>query len=750
MAKRNNKEIVELSEREHLVRRPGMYIGQVSPSEEDILLIQSDNKLKKQNIIYSVGFYKCFIEILDNALDEAKRLNGKMTKIQVYFNSKTSEVKVADFGEGFYKGQEINIETGLNKIETAVSRLRAGSNFFNEESEESLIGTNGVGSSVVNMLSEKFTIESVNIDGWFFREWLDFERTEFQPDKKERRKELGTTVSFIPLKEVFKDGQIWNKQIIHTFMTFKQWLVKNTEKTLSNLKFECYFDDEKLDLDIDFLPKERVEIKTKIGTVVIFEHYDGSDSASFINSAQCTGIHQKIVNDHINDNLKYHLGHHYYECFTALNFLPKLVRFADQNKTKFASGRWEINEIMIKEVLSKIDRHFIGSDLYKRIAAKIEDVNRAQTIKNIKSAKKNSKVKFSDKYTPPSDKNKIIFLTEGNSAAGGVLQKREPQIEGVYALKGKVKNCQTLSDLSTNTEIIDLMNILDLEVDSPKGPSFEKVIIATDPDCLHYSTKVMTQAGIKRMSELTYEDKMLTHNNIFKPIVKILEKETSEYIEISVFVNTFKCTPEHQWPIQDADGKYLVKQAKDILISDKIGYNSLCQPTEKFTWWTPINYIKHIKCHEREIFIDIEVEDDHTFYVIDNKETKKFLTHNCDGHHISSLLINTFTTWFPHLVEKGHLYILAVPLVSLDVGKIRKYFYKYEDYQDWIKVNTSYNNLRYLKGLGSLDERDWDYVLKTNRVLFQVYKDRSANKMLDIAFNGNAHGRKQWLKDEIR
>jgi DNA gyrase/topoisomerase IV subunit B len=63
-----------------------------------------------------------------------------------------------------------------------------------------------------------------------------------------------------------------------------------------------------------------------------------------------------------------------------------------------------------------------------------------------------------------------------------VLQKRDPRIDGVYSLKGKVKNARTLSDLSSNDEIIDLMQILNLEPNDGTNCSFTNITIATDPD----------------------------------------------------------------------------------------------------------------------------------------------------------------------------------------------------------------------------------------------------------------------------
>jgi len=70
-----------------------------------------------------------------------------------------------------------------------------------------------------------------------------------------------------------------------------------------------------------------------------------------------------------------------------------------------------------------------------------------------------------------------------NSACGSILQKRDPTTDSVYTLRGKVKNVRTIEDLSSNKEIIDLMNILDLNLDDKgKKITFDKIIIATDAD----------------------------------------------------------------------------------------------------------------------------------------------------------------------------------------------------------------------------------------------------------------------------
>jgi len=66
---------------------------------------------------------------------------------------------------------------------------------------------------------------------------------------------------------------------------------------------------------------------------------------------------------------------------------------------------------------------------------------------------------------------------------GSILQKRDPKKDGVYALKGKIKNARSLSDLADNREILELMQILNLD---PEGQDlicpFERVVISTDQD----------------------------------------------------------------------------------------------------------------------------------------------------------------------------------------------------------------------------------------------------------------------------
>ena len=478
----SNKEIVVLSEREHIRARPTVYVGSVKPTEEKVPVIKNGKIFIEPKSI-SVGLYKLFDEVISNSIDEAKRMKGKMKLITVSVDSKKNSVSIKDTGDGFHKGTSKNKISNLSNIETAVSQLRAGSNFSNDDVEESLVGTNGMGVSLVNVLSRKFSIVTVNETHYYEQTWNDYERTE--PKIKTNNGTLlkGTEVSFEPLPDIFGRSK-WDKEILSTNISFKKRLVKK-DPVIKTLDIDFFWDGVKVELPIDFFPKESFAVETPLGEVIVWEKFESGGSVSFVNSAICTGIHQKIVNDYINEKLDDTLGHHFYDTFVSLNLPPKLVRFGDQNKTRFVTPREDIEGTISKNILIKLSS-FFKTELFQSILKKVEERREEGHIKKLRAEKRKINVKLSNKYFPASKNSaENLFVVEGDSAKGSILQKRDPQNDGVYALKGKIKNCRNLSDLSDNKEILELMQILNLDP-TIKGvqmiSSYRRVVIATDPD----------------------------------------------------------------------------------------------------------------------------------------------------------------------------------------------------------------------------------------------------------------------------
>ena len=489
----NRKEVEVLSEKQHIRLRPTVYVGSVKPTDEKIPIIR-EKKIYIETKNISVGLYKLFDEVFSNSLDEAKRMKGKMKSISVTIDSKKNSATVRDSGNGFYKGTAKNKVSGLSNIETAVSQLRAGTNFKNGEVEESLVGTNGMGVSLVNVLSRKFSIITTNDTHKYEQTWEDYERNDPKITKNEGTLPLGTEVSFEPLPEIFGRSK-WDLELLKTTLIFKSRLIKK-DPVIKNLVIEFYWDGKKIDLDIELFPKDSYSLETPIGEVLIWEKYEGSGSVSFVNSAMCTGIHQRLINEFINTKLEDTLGHHFYDTFISLNLQPKLVNFGDQNKTKFITPREEIDPTISRTILSKLGA-FFKTDIFASIQTKVEERKTEGHVKKLRSEKKKVNLKNSHKYFPASRSSaENLFIVEGLSAMGSILQKRDPERDGVYALKGKIKNCRNLGDLSDNKEILELMQILNLDptVKTLQMLSgYSRVIIATDadPDGAHITSLII-------------------------------------------------------------------------------------------------------------------------------------------------------------------------------------------------------------------------------------------------------------------
>ena len=477
-----NKEIEVLTDFEHVLRKPTIYVGSVEPSEERVPIIRSGLIMEETKLL-SVGFYKILNEAIDNAFDEAKRQSGNIKHITVEFNSKENSATIIDTGGGFKNAEKIHPKSGLTMVETAVSMLRAGSNFNNDNIEENIVGTNGMGISLTNMLSSYFSIETVNSDITYTQAWENFVTSHKGLGTTKRGTDTGTTIKFIPRKDVFK-GAKWDKDYIITQMAFRKWIL-SFDPVLSNVPFIVKWDGKEVQLPKTFVPKDTMIVSHKIGTICVYPKFQGSIRASFVNATQASStgqrqVHETVFHDALNEILGYEQANNFYETVITLNVPPRIMRFGDQNKTRFVTTRDELMPF-VEPLVKKLKREFSKSDLEAKIRKAIEEYQHKGELKKIRTAKKDNTIKFSEKYFPAGKKKNRIFLCEGLSAAGSLAQKRDKEGDAVYALRGKVKNVQSLSDLTSNKEIMDLINILGLDPEK-ETCEFKQIIIATDSD----------------------------------------------------------------------------------------------------------------------------------------------------------------------------------------------------------------------------------------------------------------------------
>ncbi len=148
-------------------------------------------------------------------------------------------------------------------------------------------------------------------------------------------------------------------------------------------------------------------------------------------------------------------------------------------------------------------------------------------------------------------------------------------------------------------------------------------------------------------------------------------------------------------------------------------------------------------------FYDIEVEDNHTFYIVG--ENNNILTHNCDGNSIAALLLNFFYKYWPEIFELNLIYKIETPiLVAIDrKTKVKTMFYSQEEYKKWENKNKLSNfEIKYKKGLGALTDDEYEKIIN-NPKLMLITKDDISKTSLEIWFGKNADLRKnELLKDE--
>ena len=152
MTKKIEEKYLQLSETEHILMRPGMWVGSIKEEETQSFIYDSDeNKMTMKDVIYSSAMLKLFDEILSNSCDEFRRKdNMGLTKVEVSLDMSNGEISVTDNG-GIPVAK--HKEAGVYVPEFIFGQLRTSSNYDDTE-DRNVIGTNGVGSSLVNVFSK--------------------------------------------------------------------------------------------------------------------------------------------------------------------------------------------------------------------------------------------------------------------------------------------------------------------------------------------------------------------------------------------------------------------------------------------------------------------------------------------------------------------------------------------------------------------------------------------------------------------
>ncbi len=174
------------------------------------------------------------------------------------------------------------------------------------------------------------------------------------------------------------------------------------------------------------------------------------------------------------------------------------------------------------------------------------------------------------------DTDQSFLLSNGlvshNSAAGAFRKYRDTNTMGAFSLKGKFMNVSEVnnSKLIQNNEVVNIMAAMGLKLGQEsnlKDLRYGKILFYTDADCLEENTLVITREGEKKISDIEYDDEVLTHSGEYKKIKNIVSKDISKYLKIIINGNEITCSEDHKL-IAFRDGNIVEVLAKDLKYSD--------------------------------------------------------------------------------------------------------------------------------------------------------------------------------------
>ncbi len=504
MPEYSDANIIHLDDREHIRRRPGMYIGKLGDGSH------SDD-----------GIYVLIKETIDNSIDEFRMGEGKV--IDVTVTSPVSpdgqplpqRVTVRDYGRGI----------PLGKLVDAVSILNTGGKYDTKAFKKS-VGLNGVGTKAVNALSNEFIVSSYR-EGMYrrvvFHQGHLAEDTDVQPyDGPEKR---GTCIEFEPdgskglfenfhFREEYIETMLRNYAYLNTGLTLNY----NGKKFLSkNGLFDLL--TERMTVEplypIIHITGEDIEM------ALTHTNQPGDEYFSFVNGQYTVqgGTHQAAYKEAIGRTIK--------EFFNKNQDLSDIRNgvvgaiainveepvFESQTKVKLGSkdmsptGGLSVNKFVNDFVKEQLDNYLHKhpevtdvmltkiqeSEKERKAIAGITKQARERSKKNLLNNPKlrDCQVHYNDPKPVRSGKDAdddlrdetSIFITEGLSASGSITKSRDVRTQAVFSLRGKPLNSYglTKSVVYENEEFNCLQSALNIE-DGLDELRYNKVIIATDAD----------------------------------------------------------------------------------------------------------------------------------------------------------------------------------------------------------------------------------------------------------------------------
>jgi len=494
--------------------RPGMYIGSTGPA----------------------GLHHLVWEVVDNAIDEA--MAGYCTRIDVAV-LKDGSCRVVDDGRGIPVDEHPSYP-GKSAAEIVLTVLHAGGKFGGEGYKVSG-GLHGVGVSVVNALSTKLTLE-IDLNGK--RHELVF-KDGGKPQGKLKivgdapRGRTGTTVTFSPDPKIFEDIDFRSQTIVER-LQIMAFLNKGVEIRYSDerpgreMKETFKYSGGIVDY-VRHINASKESLFKKVGSFSVAEEAQEVEVAfqwntgyyesihSFANGISTTegGMHEEgfrtALTTTVNKYARAHnilkekeealKGEDIREGLTAI-ISVRLREPQFEGQTKGKLGNVSMRSLVQKATNAKLNEWMEenpteANQIVKKamLAARARIASQsAKDLTRRKSALDGAGLPGKLVDCSSRDRRECeLFIVEGNSAGGSAKDARDPRVQAILPIRGKILNVEKArtDKILKNTEIQALIAAIGAGVESEFDVSkvrYDKIILLADADVdgSHIRTLLLT------------------------------------------------------------------------------------------------------------------------------------------------------------------------------------------------------------------------------------------------------------------
>ena len=557
--------------------RPGMYIGSVSTR----------------------GLNHLIYEIVDNAVDE--HLAGFCTTIKVILEADGS-CTVEDNGRGIPIGMH---EKGVSAERVVFTTLHAGGKFDNNAYKTSG-GLHGVGSSVVNALSQRMTV-SVGSGGFLYED--SYERgnpvTELQDGLLPavgKTRWTGTRINFLPDPEIFEKTRFREEDIksrMHeTTYLNPELTIEFTDKRKEPAEELVFHEPDGIVGFIRALNKSKETLTDVIYFKGMSDQITVEGAFQFVNEFHenvlgfCNNIYNaeggthltgfKTIFTQVINNYARQLGtlKEKDANFTGADIRNGMTavisikhpdpRFEGQTKTKLDNqdAAKAVSQVAGDEIVHYFDRNLEVLKTVISCAEKAAKIRKTEekTKTNLLVRQKfsfDSNGKLANCTSREADKCEI-FIVEGDSAGGSAKMARDRMYQAILPIRGKILNVEkaSIDKILANAEIKTMINAFGCGFSEGYGNDFDitklrydKIIIMADADVdgAHISTLLLT-LFYRFMPELIYEGHVYV---AMPPLYKVVPKRgdgEGEYLYDDYALAKYRKTHKGDFSLQRYKG----------------------------------------------------------------------------------------------------------------------------------------------------------------------------------------------------